>query len=175
MHAPGGGVRFSVGGEVRAAGLLVLPELHPGGHGWHVNFFVGRRLPHADVEELWGHGIVWVSDKTKHPRVKRLGLPLVVAIRLGAVYGCKYASKDWSEEVLTDGAHRYEVAQGFAPDEYADRHATLAEAWGAVHQHFGGVIPAHVWSSAEATGWEAPPVYCLRWDEGLSPVVPGGG
>ena len=151
------------------------PELHPGGHGWHVNFFVARRLPHADIEELWGHGNVWVSDWTKHRRVKGLGLPLVIAIRLGAVYGCKYASKDWSEEVLAHHAHRYEVAEGFGPDEHADRFATLAEAFAMVRGLFGGAAPASVWSSADSPDWDGPSVYCLRFDEGLDPKVPGGG
>jgi hypothetical protein len=89
------------------------PEIHPGGHGWHVNFFVRHRLNHGRVETLWEHGHVWVKDWTQDTRIKSLGLPVVAAIRLGATYGCKYASKDWSEEALAGGAHRYEVAQGY--------------------------------------------------------------
>ncbi len=33
--------------------LLVLPELHPGGHGWHVNFFVPIRITHS-LSGTWG-------------------------------------------------------------------------------------------------------------------------
>ena len=43
------------------------PELHPGGHGWHVNLFVPLRLEHARVAELWGHGFVWVTDFERSP------------------------------------------------------------------------------------------------------------
>ena len=150
------------------------PELHPGGHGWHVNFFVARRIKHAQVETLWGHGFVWVKDWAQDSRVKGLGLPLVVAVRLGATYGCKYASKDWGEEVLVDGAHRYEIAQGFQPDEHAERLATLSEAMAFVHELFGGHLAADVWSSDQAEAWDAPPVYCLRWDDGLDDRPPDG-
>lgn len=150
------------------------PELHPGGHGWHVNFFVGRRIPHDQVETIWGAGYVWVKDWAADSRIRSMNAPLIVAIRLGASYGCKYASKDWSEEVLDGGAHRYEVAQGFQPDERAERVATLAEAWAFVHGVFGGCVPERVWSSDEAEDWDAPPVYCFTWSDGLDGRPPGG-
>ena len=150
------------------------PELHPGGHGWHVNFFVGRRVPHDKVEALWGHGFVWVKDWATDSRIKSMNAPLIVAIRLGATYGCKYASKDWGEDVLVDGAHRYEVAQGFQPDEHAERFATLAEAWAMVHGAFAGCVPERVWSSDEAEDWDAPPVYCFTFSDGLEDRLPGG-
>jgi hypothetical protein len=46
------------------------PELHPGGHGWHVNFFLGRRIKHARLQQLWGHGHVWVKDWATDSRVR---------------------------------------------------------------------------------------------------------
>lgn len=88
---------------------------------------------------------------------------MIVAVRLGATYGCKYASKDWGEDVLVGGAHRYEIAQGCQPDEHAERWATLAEAMAFVNACFGGHSPDELWSSDEAEQWDAPPVYCLRW------------
>ena len=53
------------------------PELHPGGHGWHVNFFVPHRIEHALVESVWGQGFVWVTDfeRGRHgPKGEPLGL-----------------------------------------------------------------------------------------------------
>jgi hypothetical protein len=38
------------------------PELHPGGHGWHVNFFIPFRIAHSQIEGLWDRGWVWVVD-----------------------------------------------------------------------------------------------------------------
>jgi hypothetical protein len=99
----------------------------------------------------------------------------VAAIRLGAVYGCKYAAKDWAEEMLTGGAHRYEVAQGFQPDERWDRFGSLDEAMLWLHDVvFGGWCAAEMWSSADSDDWDAPPAYTLRWDSGLDPRTPGG-
>lgn len=139
------------------------PELHPGGHGWHVNFFVGRRLRHADVEELWGHGFVWVKDWVRDSRVRSAQVTFVGALRLAAQYGCKYAAKDWSEEVLASGAHRYEVAQGYAPAAHSMRADSVRGALRFAASFFGGRLPDSVWRSSESEGWDGPPVWCVSW------------
>jgi len=96
------------------------PELHPGGHGWHVNLFVPGRLEHARVAELWGHGFVWVLDFERSP-VGPKGEPLGLCRtpregwRRAAQYGCKYAQKDWERGAIGPRNHRYEIAQGFSP------------------------------------------------------------
>jgi hypothetical protein len=139
------------------------PELHPGGHGWHVNFFVRRWLPHGKVKRLWGLGGVNVKDWAKDSRVKDLKLTLINVIRLGADYGCKYAAKDWGAEVLEGGAHRYEVAQSYQPARETVIFSRLGRAFEAAHGVFGR--PAdQVWSHEEADAWEGPPVWCLSWD-----------
>lgn len=51
------------------------PELHPSGHGWHVNLFVGRRFDHGRVKALWqelGGGFEvrfkdWTQDSCQRP------------------------------------------------------------------------------------------------------------
>jgi len=139
------------------------PELHPDGHGWHVNLFVPKRLAHHHVRELWGHGHVWVSDWAKDSRVVDARLGFVDALRLGAQYGCKYASKDWGEDVLAGGAHRYEIAQGFRPRAIT----VIADSAGAGVRFasvcFGGRRPDRLWSSSESADWDGPPVWCLSW------------
>jgi hypothetical protein len=77
------------------------PELHPGGHGWHINFFIPFRVPHAEIEALWNHGFVWVTDfatSMSGPKGEPLGLCRTDrdGYRRAAHYGCKYAQKDWS-------------------------------------------------------------------------------
>jgi hypothetical protein len=72
------------------------PELHPEGHGWHVNFFIPFRVQHAEIADLWGHGFVWVTDLTtsmKGPKGEPLGLCRTPreGLRRAANYGCKYA------------------------------------------------------------------------------------
>jgi hypothetical protein len=90
-------------------------------------------------------------------------LPFSAAIRLGAVYGCKYAAKDWSEEVLAGGAHRYEVAQGFQPKKRTYDAATIGEAVGIATSFFGARYPDAVWGSDEVEDWPGPPTWCLTW------------
>lgn len=149
---------------------LYSPELHPGGHGWHVNFFVASRMDQGRMAALWGQveadgdapcGFVWVKDWVRKNR--RKGASAREGIRNAARYGAKYASKDWAQEVLVGGQHRYEKAQGFAPK--------VVGRWGHTRDRivwellavFQGVLPAETWRSEEAEGWRGPPVMCMRW------------
>jgi hypothetical protein len=96
------------------------PELHPGGHGWHVNFFVPQRIDHSVVETVRADGFVWVTDfvRGRHgPKGEPLGLCPTAreGWRRAARYGCKYAQKDWSAEHVGRDNHRHEVAQGYGP------------------------------------------------------------
>src|SRR5438105_1846283 len=38
-----------------------VPQLHPGGHGWHVHFGVGRFVPRGVIERAWGRGFVHIK------------------------------------------------------------------------------------------------------------------
>lgn len=150
------------------------PELHPSGRGWHVNFLVPKRLPHDVMQEMWGHGIVWVSDKTKHPDVVKLNLPFIDALRLAAMYACKYASKDWDPEQVGAGRHRYECAEGFEPQRIVKHHETLAAAMESAEGVFG-VRPLQVWASSESSDWDGPPCFCLYWAKPAGASSGGGG
>ena len=63
------------------------PELHPGGHGWHVNLFIAGRLDHARVGELWGHGFVGPLTLNSHRPALRASPSVSVAhhVRAGDV------------------------------------------------------------------------------------------
>jgi hypothetical protein len=144
------------------------PELHPDGHGWHVNFYVAKRLSHAQMQELWGHGYVWVSDKTKHPAVLRQNLTFVEALRLGAMYACKYAVKDWAPESIGSGRHRYSCAENYRPVKGVYRCASLVDAVEFAEHVLRGSA-ASTWCSLDDPEWEGPPVWCLRWSTGVDP------
>ena len=111
-------LRVAVGGP--GLPYWYAPELHPGGHGWHVNFFVARWIKVELVGDVWGWGFPWATDFAKSPTGPK-GEPLGLCRtpregwRRAARYGCKYAQKDWSSEHVGPSHHRYEVAQGFAP------------------------------------------------------------
>jgi hypothetical protein len=128
------------------------PELHPGGHGWHVNLFLRRRLPHAEMAQLWGHGFVWAKDWTRDNRVK--GATFLERLRAGATYGAKYASKDWDAEMLDGGAHRYERAEGYEPVAVLAEVGSVGAGVRLALAHLAG--PAHVWWSSDADDWVGP-------------------
>jgi hypothetical protein len=146
------------------------PELHPGGHGWHVNFFIPFRVPHHVFAALWGHGFVWVTDfasSMKGPKGEPLGLSRTPreGLRRAAHYGCKYSQKDWSPEHVGPQNHRYEVAQGFAPKKESGwvRDPTHAE------ELVKLLVPAEDqrlmqhWDSNDVADWTRPPIKTWRW------------
>jgi hypothetical protein len=146
------------------------PELHPGGHGWHVNLFVADRLEHARIAELWGHGFVWVTDFERSPSGPK-GEPLGLCRtpregwRRAAQYGCKYAQKDWDPGAIGPRNHRYEIAQGFSPVPERCWVNSDAEAWELVAELVpdGEWSNLAVWNSNDDDEWDRPPVATFRW------------
>jgi hypothetical protein len=53
------GLRAGIGAG--AVPYVWVPQLHPGGHGWHVHFGVGRYVPRTLIERAWGHGFVHIK------------------------------------------------------------------------------------------------------------------
>jgi hypothetical protein len=146
------------------------PELHPGGHGWHVNFFIPFRIDHAEIADLWGHGFVWVTDfatSMKGPKGEPLGLCRTPreGLRRAANYGCKYAQKDWSPDHVGALNHRYEVGQGFAPQQESRWIKGPFEAEALIQD----LVPAEDqrwmkrWNSDDQLDWNRPPIRTWRW------------
>jgi hypothetical protein len=146
------------------------PELHPGGHGWHVNLFIPFRIEHALIEALWGHGFVWVTDfasAMRGPKGEPLGLCRTPreGLRRAAHYGCKYAQKDWSPEHVGPANHRYEIAQGFAPRSESVWVEWPDEGEGIVAE----LVPVSEWNnvrrwdSNDDPEWTRPPIRTWRW------------
>ena len=146
------------------------PELHPKGHGWHVNFFVPMYLTHARVESLWGHGFVWVTDfarSSSAPKGEPLGLCRTPrdGWRRAAQYGCKYAQKDWNQELIGPGVNRYAVAKGFKPLVNKRWLHHLEDGWSAVAELVPWEEWRHLdtWSSNDEPAWDRPPITTFRW------------
>ncbi|HEY5303023.1 MAG TPA: hypothetical protein VIJ86_03075 [Acidimicrobiales bacterium] len=146
------------------------PELHPEGHGWHVNLFIPFRVPHSVVELLWGYGFVWVTDfasSHRGPHGEPLGLCRTPreALRRAAQYGCKYSQKDWSPEHVERSNHRYEIAQGFTPEISSTwvRDPLEAEALIADLLPADGQYRLQTWDSNQDPDWTRVPVRTWRW------------
>jgi len=161
-------LRRSLGGSGFA--YWYSPELHPGGHGWHVNLFLPIRVEHSDMDSLWGQGFVWVTDFASAPKGP-YGEPLGMCPnsrdgwRRAARYGCKYAQKDWSPEHVGSQNHRYEIAQGFAPSKEACWVHSEHEAELLVKDLVdpGSRADLATWNSNDTPNWNRPPVRTWRW------------
>jgi hypothetical protein len=136
---------------------LWVPEWHPGGHGLHVHFAVGRYIGQGLIRETWGRG---------HVHIKLLGdLPAgsgsLEEARLGASYLAKYAGKAIGDG-KPPGLHRYEVAQGFAPRSVSYEGSTVDAVIEAASARMGSP-PSRVWHSSRGDGWQGPPACWVAW------------
>jgi hypothetical protein len=136
---------------------LWVPEWHPGGHGLHAHFAVGRWIAHGAIKAAWGRG---------HVHIKLLGdLPVgsgsLGEARLAARYLSKYVGKDLAAAHLA-GLHRYEVGQGFQPHgvtlDDPTMHGVLSWA-----ETYMGAPPERVWRSRDQEDWAGPPAVWAAW------------
>ena len=136
-------------------------ELHPGtylkpSHGLHVHVAVPLRFIDKHwLQETWGNGLVHYRD----PKSLRVGNERDRARTL-ALYLSKYISKSFDIE-REFGAHRYEVAQGFAVERKSKRFNSLFDA-----MEYLNWIEAErfvqVWASSDKSDWDGPPVWVFR-------------
>jgi hypothetical protein len=149
------GLRGEVGGK--ALPYLWVPEWHPGGHGLHVHFAVGRYVRQSLIRDLWGRGIVHIKLIGDLP----VGSGALAEARRVAGYMGKYVTKNVADERVPR-LHRYEVAQGFQPQPLpllgASEEAVLEQACGVM-----GGVPSRLWRSADQEGWRGPPAYWCAW------------
>jgi hypothetical protein len=97
-------LRPALGGQ--ALPYVWVPEWHPGGHGLHVHFIVGRYVRQSLIREAWGRGIVHIQLIGDLP----VGSGVLAEARKAAGYLCKYIGKGLDDERRRAGLHRYEVA-----------------------------------------------------------------
>ena len=121
---------------------LWVPEWHPGGHGLHLHFAVGRYIKRSAIESAWGRGFVHIKLLGDLPA----GSGRLEEARLAARYLGKYVSKD--AEQGWDGLHRYEVAQGFQPRRQTFTASTGQQALAAMSEQMTR-SPEYVWWSSE--------------------------
>jgi hypothetical protein len=133
-------------------------EWHPGGHGLHVHFLIGRYVPQSLLRAVWGRGIVDIRARAQ----VRLGEGAAAEARLAARYLSKYVSKAVQEDRIP-GLHRYEVAQDFQPKALRLRWSSEAEAVLSACQRMGSVPGVQLRSDDHAR-WTGPSVVWMAWD-----------
>lgn len=163
------------------------PELHPGGHGWHINLFLKNvYIDKRQMQRVWAQGNVWYTDFTTDTedwlgrrlgRVNGTGGGAALSARTArtgarraASYAAKYGTKDWNnDQLFAPGVHRYEVSEGHQPkvEEFRVRTFDEAAALIAAHPSFGELVYAV--SSSEWDDYEGPPVTVCMFDPPVAP------
>jgi hypothetical protein len=147
------GLRRELGGE--ALPYVWTSEWHPGGHGLHVHFAVGRYVKQRLIALVWGRGIVHI----KLIGDLRVGSGALEEARVAAGYLAKYVSKNIADEERLFGLHRYEVAQGFQPERVQLGAESEEQVVALACERMGGE-PSLVWRSQLAEGRAAPAYWC---------------
>ncbi len=152
------GLRRELGG--RALAYAWTSEWHPGGHGLHVHFAVGRYVGQRLIRDVWSRGIVHIKLIGDLPH----GSGALEEARVAAGYLAKYVSKSLDDERRAAGLHRYEVAQGFQPERVQLAGRLEAQVLADASERMGGE-PSRVWRSSSAEGWSKPPALWCAWSD----------
>jgi hypothetical protein len=136
---------------------LWVPEWHPGGHGLHVHFAVGRYVHYLTIREAWAHGLIHIKLLGDLPT----GSGTLGESRLAARYLSKYVTKALGEDGPV-GLHRYEVAEGFGPRVRRLTGATAAEVLDLASAIMGSE-PVNLWDSADHPEWDGPHAVWASW------------
>jgi hypothetical protein len=135
-----------------------VPQWHPGGHGLHAHFAVGRFVPRKLIERAWGNGFVHIKLLDGLP----VGSGALAEARLAARYLARYVGRDLEDERRLTGLHRYEVAQGFQPAKIECYGASAEDVIERASGYMGSA-PERVWLSSSVEGWRGPPACWAQW------------
>ncbi len=136
-----------------------VPQWHPGGHGLHAHFAVGRFVQRRLIEQAWGHGFVHIKLLDGLP----VGSGTLGEARLAARYLARYVGREVEDARRLAGLHRYEVAQGFQPAKIECYGRTAED----VIERASGFMrsaPERVWLSSSVEGWRGPPACWAQWN-----------
>ena len=136
-----------------------VPQWHPGGHGLHAHFAVGRFVPRRLIERAWGYGYVHIKLLDGLP----VGSGSLDEARLAARYLARYVGRDTEDERRLAGLHRYEVAQGFQPAKIECYGETAEDVIERASRHMGSA-PERIWLSSSVEGWRGPPACWAQWN-----------
>jgi hypothetical protein len=136
-----------------------VPQWHPGGHGLHAHFAVGRFIQRTLIERSWEHGFVHIKLLDGLP----VGSGTLGEARLAARYLARYVGREMEDARRLAGLHRYEVAQGFQPAKI-ECYGSSAEDVIERASGYMGSAPERVWLSSSVEGWRGPPACWAQWN-----------
>lgn len=134
-HDVAGPGREFFGGE-----YVAVPELHPGGHGYHWHLLTNRRVPFQALQVSWTAHLLrnGYGDGRGHVRVH---YKLFDSAKQAASYAAKYVSKTFDREGIPLGTHRYRVGDSLG--KLIPRYGLVycRDIHDAVAELFGDVLP----------------------------------
>lgn len=134
-----------------------VPEWHPGGHGLHAHFVVGRYIHYRAIRAAWDRGLVHIKLIGDLP----VGSGAIEEARRAGRYVSKYIGKDLGSAGEA-GLHRYDVAEGFGPNVQKLRGTSLDDVLGQAVEIMGRE-PVEVWDSADELVWDRPHSVWFQW------------
>ena len=150
-------LRADVGGNPMP--YVWVPELHKDRVHFHVHFALGRYVPVRVIRSTWGRGHVDIRQLSDLP----VGSGAIDEARKAAGYLSKYVTKTFLDPTTrVPGMHRYDVAQGFAPQSVRLWGRSADYVVGQASEMFGQ-SPARRWSSADEEAWAGPPAIWAQW------------
>ena len=138
---------------------LWVPQWHPGGHGLHAHFAVGRFVPRRLIERAWGHGFVHIKLLDGLP----VGSGELAEARLAARYLARYVGRDLERRAPAGGAAPLRGRAGLpAGQDRVLRRVGRGRDRARLGLH--GVAPERVWLSSSVEGWRGPPACWAQWN-----------
>lgn len=105
------GERIHLGGR-----YLAVPELHPGGHGWHWHVLVSRRFAKPELSALWEGWTAFLGRRGMQPsggaRYARIDVKDWGRASSAASYAAKYVGKSLEDGCLGKNRRRFLVSLG---------------------------------------------------------------
>ena len=105
------------GATLRLGGHYVcVPELHPGGHGWHWHALVCRRFSKAELRALWEGWTAFLTRRGMAPsggaQFVRVDVKDWGSAAAASGYATKYVSKAFEDGGLRKNRRRFLASQG---------------------------------------------------------------
>lgn len=140
----------------RRLAWVAVPELHPGGHGYHVHLALAEYVPWQEMVRAWCHGHVQsprVRQRGRAVRTAKLGVDRVIG------YLCKYISKAMGGDGHVRGQRRYWRGRSMQLARERSRYWELADALA----HLARLVGARPCRVLEVDRPGAPYIYWVDW------------
>jgi hypothetical protein len=110
---------------------VAVPELHPGGHGWHWHVLISRRFTKSELGELWVGWKAFLGRRGMEPtggaEYVRVDVKAWGSAEAAAGYAAKYVGKSFEQGHLDKHRRRFLASQGAVVESQRASAASLDE------------------------------------------------